>query len=195
MGINVRPDDLLAFTDIWTVKLILGWSSTLGWFRRFPQVLHLFGTIVALIPKKFIALEDEYLSLGGRITLVEATMTNLLSNFLSVFEMPVKNDRQNPKRLLWDSGDKTANHRINWNIVRRNKVYRDLFIGQLIRGTKLFWHNGFGIFQMRGTLCGLKLLLANIVLTRADGILLSRHKVIHITFAFFFSSLFLILVL
>lgn len=63
--------------------------------------------------------------------LVKATLTNLPIYFLSVFEMPVKNDKENPKRLLWDIGDKTANHRINWNIISRDKVYGDLRVGQI----------------------------------------------------------------
>ncbi|RVW96590.1 putative ribonuclease H protein [Vitis vinifera] len=110
--------------------------------------------------KKLAMWKRQYISKGGRITLVRSTLSNLPIYFMSIFQMPrvVRIRLEKIQRdFLWGGGAlEQKPHLVRWSIVCLDKRSGGLGVKSLGPSIGLSLANGFGVLQMKERLFGTK---------------------------------------
>ncbi|XP_010258726.1 PREDICTED: uncharacterized protein LOC104598390 [Nelumbo nucifera] len=99
-----------------------------------PKRESFWNLVVESFEKKLVSWKRNYLSMGGRITLIKATLANLPIYFLSVFKILVKVANRLEKMMrhfLWETGEEKRDHRVAWEVVTRSKNSGGLGLGNI----------------------------------------------------------------
>ena len=96
------------------------WGASLG-----APPKHLWSPVIERLEKKLALWKANYLSLGGRITLIKSVLSNLLIYFLSLYKCLMENIKHIEKLqrdfLGRGSEVKIKFHLVRWNLVRKSK--------------------------------------------------------------------------
>lgn len=90
--------------------------------------------VVERIHRKLVGWKKPYISLGGRLTLIKADLSNVSVYYMSLFKMPSKIQLEVEKcqrNFLWSGGIGKKYHLVKWADVCRPKSYGGLGIGSL----------------------------------------------------------------
>lgn len=120
-----------------TPAVILGWKWKDSQFHtspfgRWPLPCNSFWEVVESSQKRLATLKRDNLSIGGRISLIKATVTNLPIYFLSIFKIPswqAEKIKELQKNFLWDRGDASGWELITWEKVWCHTLKRGLGYG------------------------------------------------------------------
>lgn len=97
-------------------------------------MLSFWDLVIERIQGKLECWKKSYISMGGRITLIKATLSNLPVYYMSLFKMPLKIISQVKKYqrdFLWKGGFDKKDHLVNWKEVCRPKLMGGLGIGKI----------------------------------------------------------------
>lgn len=90
--------------------------------------------------KRLACLKKNHISLGRGITLIKATLSNTLVNYMSIFNIPVKVVKkleQLQKCFLWERGNPKKDHLFKREEFCKPKEAGGLGIGNVILKNKL----------------------------------------------------------
>ena len=92
--------------------------------------------VVERISRRLNGWKKAFLSLGGRITLIQSGLSHIPSYFLSLFKIPVSIASKIEKMqrdFLWSrAGEGKKDHLIRWEVVSRPKELGGLGFGRLL---------------------------------------------------------------
>lgn len=90
-----------------------------------PKAASFWQPIIEKIDKKFDAWKYSYISKGGRLTLLQAVLSNLPTYYLSLFQAPTvvcKTIERLMRDFLWEGTEKSgASHLVRWDITTSPK--------------------------------------------------------------------------
>ena len=91
--------------------------------------------MVERISRRLDGWKKAYLSLGGRITLIQSCLSHIPSYFVSLFKIPVSiasKIKKMQKDFLWSgAGEGKKDHFIRWEVVSRPKELGGLGFGKI----------------------------------------------------------------
>ncbi|RVW29709.1 putative ribonuclease H protein [Vitis vinifera] len=103
-------------------------------FRRNPKTIGFWDPVVERISRRLDGWKKAYLSLGGRITLIQSCLSHIPSYFLSLFKIPVSIASKIEKMqrdFLWSgAGEGKRDHLIRWEVVSRPREMGGLGFGK-----------------------------------------------------------------
>lgn len=120
--------------------------------------------MVKRVQKKLVIWKKSYILLGGRITLIKATISNVPVYYMSLFHMLRKVSLIMKKYqwdFFWDRGRNIKDHLVKYENVCRRKEYRWLGMGHLRKGIWRCLGTGYDIFLMRTIVFGNPLFTKN----------------------------------
>lgn len=101
-----------------------------------PNRIKTWQPVIENVSKKLKIWKQRYISVGGRLTLIKSTLSNLPIYYMSLFKMPAKVANKIEKiqrQFLWgDSDNKRRLHLVNWEKIRRHKKHGGLGIKRLL---------------------------------------------------------------
>ncbi|RVX05715.1 putative ribonuclease H protein [Vitis vinifera] len=142
-GINIsndqttRPASLLDY-------VVSKWPLTyLGLpLRRNPNSFSFWEPVLDRVSSKLDGWKKAFLSLGGRITLIQSSLTHIPSYFLSLFKIPISialRIEKLQRDFLWSrSGEGKRDHLASWDIVYRPKEFGGLGCGKITLRNQAF---------------------------------------------------------
>ena len=90
--------------------------------------------MVERISRRLDGWKKAYLSLGGRITLIQSCLSHIPSYFVSLFKIPVSiasKIKKMQRDFLWSgAGEGKKDHFIRWEVVSRPKELGGLGVGK-----------------------------------------------------------------
>lgn len=97
--------------------------------RGNPQLESFWDPVIQRISRKLDTWKGAYFSLGGRVTLVQASLASIPLYFLSLFNIPVGVALKIEKTMrdfLWSNGGESRrDHLVNWEVCCRSKEARE----------------------------------------------------------------------
>ncbi|RVW72039.1 putative ribonuclease H protein [Vitis vinifera] len=101
---------------------------------RNPKTIGFWDPVVERISRRLDGWKKAYLSLGGRITLIQSCLSHIPSYFLSLFKIPVSIASKIEKMqrdFLWSgAGEGKRDHLIRWEVVSRPREMGGLGFGK-----------------------------------------------------------------
>lgn len=82
-----------------------------------PRAVSFWDPVVEKVSKKMACCKRSYISLGERITLIKASLSNLLVYYMSLFTMPYKvvmTIEKLQSDFLWEGGRQKKDHLVKW---------------------------------------------------------------------------------
>ncbi|RVW34016.1 putative ribonuclease H protein [Vitis vinifera] len=105
-----------------------------------PKTIGFWDPVVERISRRLDGWKKAYLSLGGRITLIQSCLSHIPSYFLSLFKIPVSIASKIEKMqrdFLWSgAGEGKRDHLIRWEVIA--SIYGHI----LMDGTPTWWLDG-----------------------------------------------------
>ena len=99
-----------------------------------PKTIGFWDLMVERISRRLDGWKKAYLSLGGKITLIQSCLSHIPSYFLSLFKIPVSIASKIEKMqrdFLWSgAGEGKKDHLIRWEVVGRLKELGGLGFGK-----------------------------------------------------------------
>ena len=124
IGVRVEDTQLAMLADFFGCKVGSLPKSYLGLPLCVGMASKALWSLVERMKKRLALWKANYLSLGGRITLIKATLANLPIYFTSMFKCPlevVKRIERLQRDFLWHGNDKKKFLLIKWSKVCRPK--------------------------------------------------------------------------
>ncbi|RVW63563.1 putative ribonuclease H protein [Vitis vinifera] len=108
-----------------------------------PKTIGFWDPVVERISRRLDGWKKAFLSMGGRITLIQSSMSHIPSYFLSLFKIPASIASKIEKLqrdFLWSgAGEGKKDHLIRWDVVSRPKELGGLGFGKTsLRNIALF---------------------------------------------------------
>ena len=102
---------------------------------RNPNSSSFWEPVLDRVSSKLDGWKKAFLSLGGRITLIQSSLTHIPSYFLSLFKIPISialRIEKLQRDFLWSrSGEGKRDHLVSWDIVYRPKEFGGLGCGKI----------------------------------------------------------------
>ena len=99
-----------------------------------PKTIGFWDSVVERISRRLDGWKMTFLSLGGRITLIQSSLSHIPSYFLSLFKIPVSialKIEKLQRDFLWSGvGKGKKDHLIRWKVVSRPKELGGLSFGK-----------------------------------------------------------------
>ena len=99
-----------------------------------PKTIDFWDLVVERISKRLDDWKHAFLSLGGRITLIQSSLSHIPNYFLSFFKIPISIASKIEKLqrdFLWSEvGERKKDHLIRWDVVSRPKKLGGLGFGK-----------------------------------------------------------------
>ncbi|RVX16773.1 LINE-1 retrotransposable element ORF2 protein [Vitis vinifera] len=134
-GINTRQEVLSSLALVLECRVSEWPLSYLGLpLGGNPKTIGFWDPVVERISRRLDGWKKAYLSLGGRITLIQSCLSHIPSYFLSLFKIPVSIASKIEKMqrdFLWSgAGEGKKDHLIRWEVVSRPKEMGGLGFGK-----------------------------------------------------------------
>lgn len=125
-GINVDDASLQMAKNIWVCSISTLPIEYLGMpLGGSPKLEYLWNPIIERIDRKLHSWHHSYISKGGRLTLIQAVLSNLPTYYLSLFKAPVavcKSIERKWRNFIWEgTDDKGRSHLVRWDIITSPK--------------------------------------------------------------------------
>ena len=125
-GINTRQELLSSLTSVFYCRVSEWLLSNLGLpLGGNPKTIGFWDPVVERISRRLDGWKKAFLSLGGRITLIQSSLSHIPSYFLSLFKIPVSIVSEIGKLqrdFLWfGAGEGKKDHLIRWDVVCKQK--------------------------------------------------------------------------
>ncbi|WJZ91182.1 hypothetical protein VitviT2T_010279 [Vitis vinifera] len=143
-GINTGQELLCSLTSVFDCKVSEWPLSYLGLpLGGNPKIIGFWDPVVERISRRLDGWKKAFLSLGGRITLIQSSLSHIPSYFLSLFKIPASiasKIEKLQKDFLWSgAGEGKKDHLIRWDVVSRPKELGGLGFGKTsLRNIALF---------------------------------------------------------
>ena len=99
-----------------------------------PKTIGYYDLVVERILRRLDGWKNTFLSLGGRITLIQSSLSHIPSYFLSLFKIPVSialKIEKLQRDFLWSKAEeKKKDHLIRWDVVCSPKELGGLGFGK-----------------------------------------------------------------
>lgn len=98
------------------------------------RAISFWDPVVERVNRRLAGWKKSYISLGGRITLIKAVLSNVPVYYMSLFKMPIKVSwelKKCQRDFLWEGGRGKKDHLVKWDNVCRPKEFGGLGIGHL----------------------------------------------------------------
>lgn len=129
-------------------------------------------TIVEKVNKELANWKKNYISLGGRITLIKAALANIPIYYMSIFKLPskvIKILEKSQRDFLWEGGTVKKDHLVSWEVACRPKAQGGLGVGRLKDRNKALLAKWIWRFcTEKGTLQH-SIILSKLVVTQTAG--------------------------
>ena len=134
-GINTRQEMLSSLALVLECRVSEWPLSYLGLpLGGNPKTIGFWDPVVERISRRLDGWKKAYLSLGGRITLIQSCLSHIPSYFLSLFKIPVSIASKIEKMqrdFLWSgAGEGKRDHLIRWEVVSRPREMGGLGFGK-----------------------------------------------------------------
>ncbi|RVX09326.1 LINE-1 retrotransposable element ORF2 protein [Vitis vinifera] len=134
-GINTRQEMLSSLALVLECRVSEWPLSYLGLsLGGNPKTIGFWDPVVERISRRLDGWKKAYLSLGGRITLIQSCLSHIPSYFLSLFKIPVSIASKIEKMqrdFLWSGAEKgKRDHLIRWEVVSRPREMGGLGFGK-----------------------------------------------------------------
>ncbi|RVX17758.1 putative ribonuclease H protein [Vitis vinifera] len=134
-GINTRQEVLSSLALVLECRVSEWPLSYLGLpLGGNPKTICFWDPVVERISRRLDGWKKAYLSLGGRITLIQSCLSHIPSYFLSLFKIPVSIASKIEKMqrdFLWSgAGEGKKDHLIRWEVVSRPREMGGLGFGK-----------------------------------------------------------------
>ncbi|RVW94050.1 putative ribonuclease H protein [Vitis vinifera] len=100
-----------------------------------PKTIGFWDPVVERISRRLDGWKKAYLSLGGRITLIQSCLSHIPSYFLSLFKIPASiasKIEKMQRNFLWSgAGEGKKDHLVRWEVVSRLKELGGLGFGKI----------------------------------------------------------------
>ncbi|RVW32138.1 putative ribonuclease H protein [Vitis vinifera] len=100
-----------------------------------PKTIGFWDPVVERISRRLDGWKKAYLSLGGRITLIQSCLSHIPSYFLSLFKIPASiasKIEKMQRNFLWSgAGEGKKDHLVRWEVVSRPKELGGLGFGKI----------------------------------------------------------------
>ena len=135
-GINTRQELLSSLALVLDCRVSEWPLSYLGLpLGGNPKTIGFWDPVVERISRRLDGWKKAYLSLGGRITLIQSCLSHIPSYFLSLFKIPVSIASKIEKMqrdFLWSgAGEGKKDYLIRWEVVTRPKELGGLGFGKI----------------------------------------------------------------
>ena len=101
-----------------------------------PSRIQVWDPVIEKISKKIATWKGRMLSIGGRITLIKSSLSNLPIYFMSIFPMPkgvIEKINKLIRQFLWcSSPEKKVLPFASWNLIQAPKFYGGLGLGSIM---------------------------------------------------------------
>lgn len=95
-----------------------------------PRRISTWQPVIENVGKKLKPRKRRHISMGGRLSLVKSTLSNLPIYYMSLFKVPVavanKIERMHRQFLWGDTEEKKQIHLVNWEKITRSKKFGGL---------------------------------------------------------------------
>ncbi|RVW69297.1 putative ribonuclease H protein [Vitis vinifera] len=131
---NPREEELQTLKSL---LLVFGQISRLkvNLDKRNPTACGFWDPVIERISRRLDGWQKAYLSLGGRITLLQSCLSHIPSYFLSLFKIPasvVAKVERMQRDFLWSGvGEGKRDHLVRWDAVCKSRVKGVLGIGKI----------------------------------------------------------------
>lgn len=129
--------------------------------------------MVEKVSKKLATWKRNYISLGGRITLIKVALSNIPVYYMSLYRMPqtvVYSIERLQREFLWERSGQKKDHLVRWEIVIQPKEQGRLGLGRIKEKNWHCWESGCGGFLRSKVAYGIPLFAVGMEVMQTGGI-------------------------
>lgn len=136
-GIGIPEDIVQSYADILGCRVVSLPFKYLGLpLGANPRRIDTWKPVMEKLEKKLAFYSRKYITLGGRLTLINSNSGNLPLYYMSLFKMPFTVARKTERiqrQFLWgDSNEKRRLHMVGWDRVTKSKKRGGLGVRRLL---------------------------------------------------------------